>query len=543
MIETTELLLYTINMIHKTFPIQSVLYFFIVVFLCCVSIVFADTDRECINGYINIVPCNTVGDTVFKNHKNYLNPLPVQLTGFLAIIFEKITLPVFSQDTDFTTVNKTQPNDTSTVSNSAQKETKVTLPQKIQAFFSAFFNLVRNEFLNKDNDHAPRIALTPDKDSEQLLYDDAFMDEMIKTYTIRSLTASLSRLGYTAGIDCHNRAHELGRRAYGLIGSDSFKNCGIECHSGCRHGATEAFFADKGTTDLIEGMHFLCGEEQDRFNMHQCVHGVGHGLMAWFDYKLYDALSACDLINKQYHRESCYSGVFMENIVGGIVRDDTGENKVYHYTNFLNDDPHYPCNAVEDKYKSQCYWLQTDQMIRLFGNFDDVAAACAEAPKPFQFYCFHSFGRSTSGHFFLNPIRSFEACGNISTIENKDACLLGALNNLLWDETQADGAIEFCRLTQSSPYEKKCYAQLIIQISEVVSKESKKSFCQKLPTAYYNSCISQESPSAIPLPISEKNSNINDMKKTNNTIIRYIKWYICSRYRTCISWLGSRMGQ
>ena len=203
-------------------------------------------------------------------------------------------------------------------------------------------------------------TLAPDMDSEKLLYDDAFMDEAIRRYTLRSLTASLSRLGYARGIDCHDRAHEMGRRAYEVVGSEAFKSCGIECHSGCRHGATEAFFADKGTSDLISGMGVLCGDEMgNKFHMHQCIHGIGHGLMAWYDYDLHKALQACDLIEHPFHQSSCYSGVFMENIVGSIVRDEsTPDGKVSHHTDFLNDDPHYPCNILADRYKWQCYWVR-----------------------------------------------------------------------------------------------------------------------------------------------------------------------------------------
>ena len=55
----------------------------------------------------------------------------------------------------------------------------------------------------EDTDRSAAAAiLTPDLDSEKLLYDDAFMDEALQRYSLRSLTASLSRLGYAKGIDC-----------------------------------------------------------------------------------------------------------------------------------------------------------------------------------------------------------------------------------------------------------------------------------------------------------------------------------------------------
>ena len=129
--------------------------------------------------------------------------------------------------------------------------------------------------------------------------------------------------------------------------------------------------------------------------MHQCIHGIGHGLMAWYDYDLYDALEACDLIHQQFHQKSCYSGVFMENIVGGIAQDGQTESGTHH-TRYLSDDPHYPCNVVEERYKHECYWLQTDHMHRLFGDFDAIGVACADAPEHFRPACFHSMGRTVS---------------------------------------------------------------------------------------------------------------------------------------------------
>ena len=367
---------------------------------------------------------------------------------------------------------------------------------------------------------SPGVALTSDMDSEKLLYDDVFMDEAIRSYTLRSLTASLSRLGYARGIDCHDRAHELGRRAYEVVGSEAFKSCGIECHSGCRHGATEAFFAEHGTADLVGSMQTLCGDEAgNRFHMHQCIHGIGHGLMAWYDYGLYDALAACDLIRQEYHRKSCYSGVFMENIVGSI-RSGEGEEYGYHHTEYLSDDLHYPCNAVEDKYKYECYWLQTDQMHRLLGDFGAVGEACAEAPEPFRFSCFHSMGRTVSGRLLLHPAKSYEVCMAVAYVPGRDGCLEGVLNNSLWDPSQAGGAIEFCALSLGSSFEEVCYDRLMTQIAEVVPQQDTHRLCKKLPKQYQVECVQREIPRAVPLS-SDLGVPIA-VEKTDNAVIRYM---------------------
>ena len=370
---------------------------------------------------------------------------------------------------------------------------------------------------------ASRVALTADLDSEKLLYDDAFMDEAIGRYTLRSLTASLSRLGYARGIDCHDRAHELGRRAYEVVGSEAFKSCGIECHSGCRHGATEAFFADNGTSDLISGMGVLCGDEMDnKFHMHQCIHGIGHGLMAWYDYDLHKALQACDLIEHPFHQSSCYSGVFMENIVGSIVRDESAPGgEGYHQTNFLNDDPHYPCNVVADRYQWQCYWGQTDRVLQISGGVDSLGDFCAESPEFVQVACFHSMGRTTSTFFSRDIRKSFAACAAVPLVLNRDACMEGVLSDLFWDQTQSDRAVAFCEMSLSTSFERRCYENLIIRASEVISGADMRRFCEKLPDAYYEQCVYQETPRAFPIAAQGDYSSA-DLPRAATAVVRYV---------------------
>ena len=373
---------------------------------------------------------------------------------------------------------------------------------------------------SKDTMEHPAKILTPDMDSEKLLYDDVFMDEAIQKYTLRSLTESLSRIGSKKGVDCHNRAHKLGRRAYELVGGEAFKNCGVECHSGCRHGATEAFFADKGSSDLQQSITLLCGDETSIFGLHQCLHGTGHGLMAWFDYGIHDALKACDLINTQQHRESCYSGIFMENIVGGIATSEEGDSN-YHYTEYLNDDPHYPCNILDDKYKGQCYFLQTDRMLQLFRNTKQIGVECSKAPERFQWYCFFSMGRTISGSVLQDPTRGFELCREISNPSDQNICLEGVLNDLLWDETHIERSIFFCSLDHNPSFQERCYMHLISIASNVIPNKMSE-FCKQLPDEYHNQCSGQESSPALQLSVTDEDNSFTDIEKTENAIIRYV---------------------
>ena len=55
--------------------------------------------------------------------------------------------------------------------------------------------------------------------------------------------------------------------------------------------------------------------------------------MAWTSYELHDALSLCEELNSPTDHRACYSGVFMENVIGGL------SGLMGHVTEYLSDDP------------------------------------------------------------------------------------------------------------------------------------------------------------------------------------------------------------
>lgn len=341
----------------------------------------------------------------------------------------------------------------------------------------------------KIDDIKDKKKLTDAKDSNKILIDNEYTAQLIRKYTLKSVTASLDRVSHNEGVNCHSRAHELGRLAYEIMGSTAFSQCGNHCHSGCRHGATEAFFRDKGTATLKRDLNLLCEPTLTGFFSHQCLHGVGHGLMAWTDYDLPAALQSCDLLGGSSAQESCHSGVFMENIVGGLATE------IGHFTSYLNEDPHFPCTVVDDKYKSACYFLQTDRMFYLLGNFEEVGKECSKAPQEYQHSCFGSLGRTISGGRTDRSKESIEMCKKIEVKEGADECIVGVLLDHFWDETQAEGAKRFCTYLKGMDIEERCYDIISQRAVDILSSEEKDAFCSSLPKPYQENCDNtQESP-------------------------------------------------
>ena len=296
-----------------------------------------------------------------------------------------------------------------------------------------------------------------------LLYeDDQALTNFIRQYGPAAALEVLYQNQERLAIDCHSRAHELGHLAYEQFGAQAFSLSGHECQSGSYHGATEAFFHDYGTADLQNNISLICSDSLNAFFEHQCVHGVGHGIMAWTSYAMLDALDACDQLGKGVNRLSCYSGVFMENVVGGL------SGSMGHFTEYLSEDPHYPCNILEERYVGPCYFYQTSRMVQLFaGDFQKVAEACDTAPRAVAYLCFESMGRDVGGYFRGNTELAIQSCSYTTTEENRHRCLSGAVQDWFWTPSTADVALGFCIALDDSGDKRVCYGTITQRAREL----------------------------------------------------------------------------
>jgi plastocyanin len=322
------------------------------------------------------------------------------------------------------------------------------------------------------------------QDATDLFRDDALLATFVKDYGPAETVRLLSENAAQIGLDCHERAHVMGRIAYELFGAMAFSLSGHECHSGSYHGATEAFFRDRGTTNLASDVEAMCGNSLNGFFRHQCVHGIGHGLMAWTSYELLDALQLCDGLAESVNEQSCYSGVFMENVVGGL------SGSMGHLTEYLSDDPHFPCNILEKRYVEPCYFFQTSRMVQLSsGDFAKVAQDCAEAPEFAHRLCFQSMGRDVGGATRGNPKRAIEQCSFADDPRDRLDCLDGAVQDSFWDVGGADNALAFCGLLKEAEEKSRCYTTIIARAHDIYQSPSElQRFCARVEEGYRKQC-------------------------------------------------------
>ncbi len=148
---------------------------------------------------------------------------------------------------------------------------------------------------------------------------------------------------------CHPITHVIGREAALKFSnvSDAYTEGDSYCWSGYYHGVLETFLNKIGRENLVSKIDTVCagieGKSRYSFDYYNCVHGLGHGVMAITDTELFESLSYCNNLAGDWEQKSCASGVFMENVI---------VDNLNHFTKYLKpEEPPYPCTATTDKYK------------------------------------------------------------------------------------------------------------------------------------------------------------------------------------------------
>jgi len=319
-----------------------------------------------------------------------------------------------------------------------------------------------------------------------LLESDSLLKQYLELYGPAHTAQLLADAAASLRVLCHDRAHDVGRFAYEMYGAVAFAITSHQCEAGAYHGATEALFQQRGTADLEADVEVICGDASVFFYRLQCLHGVGHGLMAWTSYELYDALDLCDLLEADRDERACYSGVFMENVVGGL------SGNMGHVTDYLSDDPHYPCNALEEKYIGPCYLFHSTRMLDLLSGdeneraYDLVARECALAPPSGVDDCFDSLGRDIAAVTLGDPERGVELCrSNIPVEIHRIYCLQGTLQARFWETEREAEALGLCAVLEVTEEKSGCYWMLITRALELYGTEREyMAMCSRMEGPY-----------------------------------------------------------
>lgn len=301
---------------------------------------------------------------------------------------------------------------------------------------------------------------------EQIINDDVQLRNYVARHGLENTISTLDKNSVRLG-NCHQDAHRVGRFAYEIFGNEAFAANDYRCFAGGLHGVMEAFFQAHGTADLAANVALACGKAQSSaYRTRECVHGIGHGLMSWNAYQLPKALADCDQLPIPAHREYCYSGVFMENILASL-------DKGHQETTYVSSNLHYPCTIVADRYKSACYYFQPSRMIQLRGqDYALIAKECASVDETSQHSCFQGMGKETTWLNRGNLPTAVAACQLVSSASYRNVCLVAGAEGLYRDLGQQAITTNYCQLISGASERAACFQFIAARTQELMAATS-----------------------------------------------------------------------
>jgi hypothetical protein len=219
-------------------------------------------------------------------------------------------------------------------------------------------------------------------------------DAMTRQFGAQAALADLNKQRATSGyldLACHQVTHVVGRASSALHGPSAFRNGSELCASGYYHGVTEGVMMAIGPEHILAQAQGVCDEFRQHDGMsyvhYNCIHGMGHGFMAVFGTDVFRSLSGCDMLTEPWELQYCYSGVFMENLTAMGNPDRPSKD-------LRPDEPLYPCTAVQDRYKGECYIKQTAYALYVRnGDFGAVFRLCRDgSDQGFRAVCDQGIG-------------------------------------------------------------------------------------------------------------------------------------------------------
>jgi len=234
---------------------------------------------------------------------------------------------------------------------------------------------------------------------------------------------------------CHQMVHVVGRTAlkkYTEL-ADTFQRGDHFCWAGYYHGAMEQLSIEKGYDYILNHTDEICSKiaakERYSFYHYNCVHGMGHGFMMVQDNELFKVLASCDKMSDDWERQSCWGGAFMQNVMEAQTSAD-------HTSKYLKrDQPMYPCTAVAEKYKYQCYLMQTSYALEVSGyDFSKIFALCGGltgTDAAYRVTCYQSAGRDASGQSASNVEQTVSTCLLDKSSEARTNCVIGAVKDFI----------------------------------------------------------------------------------------------------------------
>ena len=273
--------------------------------------------------------------------------------------------------------------------------------------------------------------------------------------------------------DCHPIVHAIGRETFRIKGNihESFAACDQTCHSGCYHGSVERFLRGESiyaqidkhpsAAELRQKASAACDPNMPLRLHFQCLHGLGHALLFFSRYQLLQSLEACDVLSEDWSRNSCYGGVFMENVF----------NAMPEARDLSPTDYHYPCSKLNPRYRSECYGMQTSRMTEMGLSTEQLFQECNKASE-YRHQCSASVGRDLSNIVRAGQVQPTAEKCEMVTGESRFACMRGVVHALIDNTWDGRYALAFCAALTEENDRNTCFQMSADYLKRIFEKSS-----------------------------------------------------------------------
>ncbi|MDQ5900882.1 MAG: hypothetical protein QG600_460 [Patescibacteria group bacterium] len=284
--------------------------------------------------------------------------------------------------------------------------------------------------------------------------------------------------------EAHLLNHTVGDWLYTEYDAKGMIYCKDYFLSSCYHGFLIRSIAEHGMGQLSE----IMGEcyKVSVATATQCAHAIGHGLLAWREYKnLPQALADCDTVAtlvENFTAYNCYDGAFMEN---NWAVHTNGKPSPDRWIDLK--DPSYPCydDRIAEKYRKAC-WSNQPQMAYkdIFkGDLTQAGQLCTTVEnEEYKATCFDSVARQMTPLVGNDKNKVVLYCDKMP-VGWKSLCVISIANSF-YSMGDRIFPFELCRiLPDDAP--QACYEILQHQFTsyplEIIEKRS---MCSKIPEEY-----------------------------------------------------------
>ncbi|MDO8408291.1 MAG: hypothetical protein Q7S95_03610 [bacterium] len=331
-------------------------------------------------------------------------------------------------------------------------------------------------------------------------------------YAYKAL-ASAANMGYLSpNVDTHLLGHVVGDELFKQEGVNGIKICTNDLRNACSHSIVVGMLLTEGEESLpkIVATCKLAPGGSGAYTM--CVHGLGHGILAYVSYDMRKATKLCEETNVTGREFSqCVGGEVME-MMAGVNDREAWAKQIGNY--FKEDDPLSPCNMdfIPEEAKGMCYVYLTPHLFEAAGAnlaspdqkyFKKAFGFCDKVPgEQDKNICYGGFGKEFIVLANARNVQSialmsdeklkrvYEWCIYANVESGIKACVNSALQSLYWGgENDRNASVRFCTLIADKRQQAFCMEDLISAVAMYVQDAPyRRGFCSELLQMYRADC-------------------------------------------------------